>query len=618
MPKLNIKIPENLHYIFSDESLVEISSPDKTTLLALLWWCWSKSGVWVSTNPNAVKAAFREATKSYINFDEKRIKFHSPADLLLKEFDYAVIENPEQIPNAVSWARQSVAHQTRLYEPSTVARISNIYSMGLSLDDRKKLLADVRAKRNREYDEYALIASITSESLYEFVLEFWSLIVPETFIDNWHIKYICDELQIVAERVFTGQKKLYDLIINIAPGSTKSLLTSVMLPAWCWTRMPSMRYIGGSYAQTLAMDLSRKNRQVVKSVKYQLCFGIKMQQDQDSKTFFMNEQGGMRLGIGTGGIAGFHAHILGIDDPLDPNKSVSEIELRASVKWINESLAQRKVDQTLTPTILIMQRLHQGDPTGEMLERTAGENIKHICIPAELTKDVKPEELKKFYVKGLMDPKRLPATTLKEKRKLGQYLYSGQYLQTPTMPSGGMFKWERFKIRKPKRVEWKQVVRYWDKAATEDDGCFTVGVKMAEDTNGHFWVIHVVRGQWDSARREAIIKQTADADGKSVIVGVEQEPGSGGKESVQTTIKKLKGYTVRADRPSGDKVLRADPYSTAVNDGNVSLIPGDWVQPYLDEVALFPLGKYKDQIDSSSGAHTILTRPLIKVGGGFG
>jgi len=627
MPVLNLKIPEKYHFIFNDEDLVEIRSEDRRALESLLWWAWSKKAAWISNNPLPMKQAFRQSVEDKPGVDSNRIKFLSPNELLLQSFEYAVIEEPEIIPNAVSWSRQNVTKQLRIYEPSHSDKTTEINDLGLSLEERKQLLVDVRAKRNREYDEYSLISSITSESLYEFVLEFWPIVVPETYKDNWHIRYLCEELQIVAERAMAGKPKLYDLIINIAPGSTKSLLTSVMLPAWCWTRMPSMRYIGGSYAQTLAMDLSRKNRQIVKSAKFQLCFGIKMRTDQDSKTFFMNEHGGMRLGMGTGGIAGFHAHIIGIDDPLDPQKSVSEVEMRAANKWITESLNQRKVDQTITPIILIMQRLHQGDPTGEMLERSGGYNIKHICIPAELTDDVKPVELREFYKpsKGsdtpVMDTVRLPWSTLQEKKKLGQFMYSGQYLQTPTLPEGGMFKFEKIKVLKPKKVEFKKIIRFWDKADTADDGCFSVGLKMGQqkDNEDIFWVLNVVRGQWDSGRREAIIDQTAQADGLDVEIGVEQEPGSGGKESALKTKERLQkmGFKCRIDRPSGNKIMRADPFSTAVNDGRVRAVPGEWLSDYLEEISLFPLGKFMDQVDASSGAFTILTRPLVRVGGGF-
>jgi len=121
-------------------------------------------------------------------------------------------------------------------------------------------------------EENNLLSSIVMESFYEFLLEYWDTAVSEPIILNWHIPFLCDQLQVLAERVFLGLPKQYDLIINIPPGSTKSTICSVMLPPWIWGRMNTARVIGASYAHNLAMDLSRKNRDVVTSDKYLACF----------------------------------------------------------------------------------------------------------------------------------------------------------------------------------------------------------------------------------------------------------------------------------------------------------------------------------------------------------
>jgi predicted phage terminase large subunit-like protein len=166
-----------------------------------------------------------------------------------------------------------------------------------------------------------------------------------------------------------------------------------------------------------------------------------------------------------------------------------------------------------------------------------------------------------------------------------------------------------------------RLCRYWDKAATQDDGCFTVGVLMGVDIQGRFWILDVVRGQWNSAKREMIIKQTADMDyrkyGRDVLIRVEQEPGSGGKESAEATIKNLAGFRCQADRPTGDKIQRADPFSYQVNVGNVLIVPGEWNKVYLDELQYFPNSKYKDQTDATSGAFATLFKKRKKVGGMF-
>ena len=151
-----------------------------------------------------------------------------------------------------------------------------------------------------------------------------------------------------------------------------------------------------------------------------------------------------------------------------------------------------------------------------------------------------------------------------------------------------------------------QTVRYWDKAGTQDAGAYTAGVKMSILKNGKLVIQDVVRGQWSTDNREAVIKANADSDGYRVRIGIEQEPGSGGKESAENTTRNLMGFMVETVRPTGDKVTRALPFSAQVNIGNVSMVKGEWNRAYINELTLFPNSKYKDQVDASSVAFSIL------------
>jgi len=182
-----------------------------------------------------------------------------------------------------------------------------------------------------------------------------------------------------------------------------------------------------------------------------------------------------------------------------------------------------------------------------------------------------------------------------------------------------MFKVVRVHVEDVAPKRFVQKIRFWDKAGTEGgQGAFTVGLLMGKDEKGHFWVLDVVRGRWDSSERENIIHKTAQADGRDVIIGIEQEPGSGGKESAENTVRRLAGYRVRVDRPSGSassKELRADPYSVQVNNGNVYVVRGPWLTEYLSELSYFPHSKYKDQVDASSGAFNTLAKGKRRVGG---
>jgi predicted phage terminase large subunit-like protein len=268
--------------------------------------------------------------------------------------------------------------------------------------------------------------------------------------------------------------------------------------------------------------------------------------------------------------------------------------------------------------------LSPNDPTGYRLSLAHKAPVKHISLPADCREypDVKPAKLKKFYRKGLMDPSRLSREVLDYNHAvLGNYGYAGQFGQSPVPRSGGMFDTSKLKILlvAPQGKKPIRTIRYWDKAGTQEgSGARTAGVRMSDyglNALPRFVVSHVNLFRKNSAEREDEIEQTAEIDGREVEIWVEQEPGSGGKESAENTKRRLAGYRVRAERPTGDKIIRADPFSVQVNSGNVGLMKGDWNQEYIDEMRFYgPLGKFKDQIDASAGAFNQLFKPKLRIG----
>lgn len=399
--------------------------------------------------------------------------------------------------------------------------------------------------------------------------------------------------------------------------------------------MAHTRCICASYAHDLALDLSRKSRDVIQSDKYQVLFPhIRLKEDQNAKGYFINEHKGYRFAVGTGGaVTGFHGHFIIIDDPINPKEAASEATLKTANTWMSETISTRKIDKLVSVTILIMQRLHENDPAAAMLSRAAQgkSRVRHINLPAEIETDlptdpqqlektlwatVSPRKLVRNYKDGLLDPVRLPKIVLIEMEgELTDYGYAGQMLQRPVPMSGGLFKIDRIRIEEPPS-KFKSKVRFWDKAATEGGtGAYTASVLMGIDLYGYFWILDVIRGRWDSGSRERIIKQTAEIDGKKVFIGVEQEGGSGGKESAENTVRMLAGWVASAVKPSGDKVVRALPFSSQVNQGQVKMKPGLWNEDYIHELQFFPLSKHKDQVDASSGAFTLLSKSRKQAGG---
>lgn len=168
--------------------------------------------------------------------------------------------------------------------------------------------------------------------------------------------------------------------------------------------------------------------------------------------------------------------------------------------------------------------------------------------------------------------------------------------------SGEMFERWWFKIIDSAPSEGR-VVRYWDNAASAGKGDYTVGAKMRLTPDGRWVVEDIVRGQWSSAEKEQVIKQTASLDGTKVSIRMEQEPGSSGKDVIHHyATQVLVGYDFKADKPTGNKEVRATPLASAAENGNVYLVKAAWNKPFLDEFNVFPIGNHDDIVDACSGA----------------
>jgi predicted phage terminase large subunit-like protein len=163
-------------------------------------------------------------------------------------------------------------------------------------------------------------------------------------------------------------------------------------------------------------------------------------------------------------------------------------------------------------------------------------------------------------------------------------------------------------------IRW---ARYWDKAGTDEMEAtgrtpYTVGVLIGKDRHNIYYIRDVKRERLSAMKRERLIKATAYEDeailSRSVKIFVEQEPGSGGKESAEASTRNLSGFIIKTDRVTGDKISRALPMSAQVEAGNVYLIKGDWNKSYIQELHAFPDNEIKDQVDASSGGFNKLSR----------
>ncbi len=420
----------------------------------------------------------------------------------------------------------------------------------------------------------------------------WLVQVTPSWSWYWrHLIFIRQQL----DRVTRGD--INRLMLFLPPRHGKSEMTTIRYAVWQLERNPAQRIIVGAYNQTLANKFSRKARKIAME---RIDLNERRTAVEDWET---TEGGGFRaVGVGAG-ITGQGGNLIIIDDPVKNREEANSETYRDRVySWFTDDLFTR-----LEPggaIILIMTRWHEDDLAGRILSGEDADAWEVVSLPAEaLEGDPLGRELG-----AALCPERFNLDDLgRIKRVLGNSYYA-LYQQAPTDPEGGMFRREWFEIVPHVPIHAKRV-RYWDKAGTSGAGAYTAGVKMAVDSDGVFFIEDLIRGQWAATEREAIVRQTAEIDGKNVEIWIEQEPGSGGKESAESTIRNLAGFVVRADRVTGDKITRAGPFSAQAGGRNVKLKKADWNRRYLERLVTFPYGKYKDDVDATSGAFNKLATP---------
>ena len=389
--------------------------------------------------------------------------------------------------------------------------------------------------------------------------------------------------------------------MTLPPRHGKSELCAIRYPCWYLGRNPDKRVVLASYAADLAQRFSRLARTVIQSESYQRVFeGIGLAQDSRSAENWdlAGYRGGMKS-VGVGGpLTGHGANLLIIDDPVKNREEANSEVVRQSVWDWYTSTAYTRLEENAA-VVVVMTRWHEADLMGRLIEAQkvpGGDQwtILHMPALSEAGEALWPD---KYTVEDL---ERI-------RSNIGEYDWNALYQGAPRPREGAMFKRHWFQPV-DSVPDGARRVRYWDKAGTEGGGAFTAGILLAE-VSGRFYVEDAIRGQWSAGERERVIRATAERDGREVDVWIEQEPGSGGKESAEATVRNLAGFVARAETVTGDKETRARPYAAQCEAGNVNIVKGDWNPAYVEEHCSFPFGRFKDQVDGSSGAFNKLARP---------
>lgn len=449
-------------------------------------------------------------------------------------------------------------------------------------------------------------ASHAKDSLKEFIFQAWQFVDPKPLSWNWHL----DEFCLFLTQFYLGEIKRG--IVNVPPGSSKSMIFSVLFNAWVWANDASKQFLTASYTIDLTLRDNRRLRNIIRSDWYREHFNVNLSSEQSAKERFETTKGGWRIATSVGGIAtGEHPDgFIIIDDPLKAADSRSEAKLLEANTWIDNTISTRVMHDP--GILLIMQRLNEDDPSGHLLAKGGWE---HLCFPMRFeskkanSNDIRnvPDPRDHRIDEGeLLWPDMWPERKVQEEELLLGLAASGQLQQRP-VPDGGLLynrEWFQYTDKIDEPID---ECRGWDIAETDASekaakrNNWTVGTKISRGRRtGRFYVSDNIRVQQTFV--DDLIKTTADMDGLRCKI---REGSGSGKSTIAARASLLAGYDYEASpetSASGDKIQRNNPFRAQCQARNVWIVRGPWNEVYISVLCSFPLGRCNDDVDSSSNA----------------
>ncbi|MET4072987.1 phage terminase large subunit [Hymenobacter sp. UYCo722] len=461
----------------------------------------------------------------------------------------------------------------------------------------------------------AAYAERARRSFFCFFKEFWNQIEAVELKLNWHIQFLCDELQQVYE-AWERKESQPDVLINCPFGVSKSTILQ-LFEAWVTLRCPSVKILGTSYSAKISTKNAGKARMCLKSQKFQQWYPgrVAFDRNNDGKTEFANLAKGIYYTASTGGTAtGQHSDFIFNDDPLSAKDANSIPKRTTANDFLGETLSSRKTDKERTVTVTVMQRLHQDDPSGHLLAKKP--DLNHICLPAELTTEtralVKPAKAIALYEAhdNLLDPVRFNRQVMQNyKVELGPYGYAAQVLQNPSDTSSGIFKkdwfqtitWEDFqRLTANQEVEWHFDADTALTANTKNDptallaSCYVDNTLFVRESYAawleyedllNFIPKFLERNGYDPVRSQLYL-----------------EPKANGKSVFQSFTKRGNVNVVEAPAPTDDKVKRAHFVVPFCASKRVVFIDGSYIHSMQAELFAFPNAAHDDRVDTLTQA----------------
>jgi predicted phage terminase large subunit-like protein len=490
---------------------------------------------------------------------------------------------------------------------------------------------------------------VCERSLAAFIRKAWHVVEPgQKYQHNWHVDFICEHLEAITDGITLEDGSPYNrLLINVPPGSMKSLLVNVFWPAWEWgpRNMPHLRYVCAAHkVENLSARDSRRMRELILSEWYQGLWGDRVQlaRDQNEKLNFVNTAQGFRIATAMTSLTGIRGDRVIIDDPHSVDSAASEVQREAEITTFLEAIPSRLNNPKRSAIVVIMQRLHEEDISGVILDRNLG--YDHIMLPMLYDPDrAFPTKLGAVDVREiqgeLLFPSRFSQAVVdRDRRVSGEYAFAGQMQQSPSPRGGGIIPTEDWLLWDAPDNQYPPFdfimasldTSYGEKQES-DYSAMTVWGVFSGDPKVRATRYVDRYGKKGEELPELEGYQDVEAIPKVMLMYAWQErlPISKLVERVAGDCKKLKvdklliesaaaGLSVHQEIrrlynhelfgvqliPTGriDKVARLHSVSHLFAEGMIYAPDKDWAQTVINQVSNFPKTKYDDLTDTVSMA----------------
>lgn len=482
--------------------------------------------------------------------------------------------------------------------------------------------------------------------LLHFVRDLWGVLEPgRPFVEGWAVEALCRHLEAITRKEIGPR-----ILANVPPGFMKSMLVNVFWPAWEWgpMDMAHLRYVSFSYAAHLTERDNRRFLMLLQSQEFKELY-THVQLVKAGEVLVSNTKHGWKLATSVGGVGtGERGDRILLDDPHNVAEAESDKVRTSTVSWFREAMSNRLNDLETGVIVIIMQRVHEDDVSGNILDSELP--YLHLCVPMEYEEDrhcSTPIWEDPRTVDGeLAWPERFPAKTLAE-FKANPFLWSGQYQQSPAPRGGGMFRRDYWVAWDSKYYpKFSLVVASLDSSFTKresnDPNGFTVWGLYHNEKTGKpqvmlvtAWRKHlemhgprVEREVWETtpqyeARTQAtwgLVEWVAYSCRKFKVEKLLVENKASGLSVAQELVRLYsnEGWGVELVTPIGDKEARGHAVvhlfaeglvvaPTTVDDQGMKMWR-PWAELVINEMAVFPRGKRKDLTDSATQALQWLRR----------